>query len=340
MKNAFALAAGVAVLFLSSPDIAWAQSCTPNAVKEETITMPTSIRYPRDTAVGTPLTGWMYSTTTASRQCTSQAAKPVSAMVDQGTLTKVSNLTVKNESGVSVSVWQTSLPGVGIAMTGRSRSCTLSGWGNVPKWQAGCTGTGALTIPLETQLGVRYVVTGRISPGSIEPQKVAKQLPTFDQVANYTEGYTMYYNLTKTTIEAPACVTPDVAVSLGKQQTGDFISAGSSTTPVSFSIKVNACDKDINTIKFSLTSALAQAALTGVVAATAESTSSGIGVKLMQPDGTAVPIDGSKLAVSGYDKTVGGNLTIPLKAAMYRISDTRPRGGTLKAEVQFTMYYE
>lgn len=330
----------VAMLLCLASD-AEAQSCTPRGAKEETISMPTSLRYPRDTAVGTPLTAWAYSSTTVSRECTAAVNQGIAAMVDQGSLTKVADLKVTNETGVSVSVWETGLPGVGVAMTGRARDCNLRAWGDVPIWVGACGGVdNAETIPMQTQLGVRYVVIGPIKPGAVEPRKIARQLPTFGQIASYEEDFILYYSLTRTTVEAPACTTPDVAVSLGKQQVGDFMTVGSMTSAVSFSIAINSCDKDINSIKYALSSAQAQPAIVGVVGPNPVSTSSGIGVKVMRPDGTAVPLDGSKQTVSGYDAAVGGSLTIPLKAAMYRISTARPSGGTLQAEVQFTMYYE
>lgn len=303
--------------------------------------MPTTIKYPRDTAIGTSLTDWVYSTTNSPRTCTSELSKSVSAMVDSGSLTPVSGLTVKNSVGVSVTVWETGLAGVGLALTASVKDCGMTAFINVPGWVAGCMRPGGTyTLTLQTQLGAKYVVTGPMSPGKIEPKRVAKQLPTFGQIGKQDENYYLYYNLTATTIDAPACTTPNVTVALGNQSADTLLDAGSTTSPVSFTLNVNNCAKDINTIKYKLYSAQAQATLPGVIGPSSSSTSTGIGVKLMKPDGSAVPIDGTKMDVSGYNTTVGGNLTIPLKAAMYRLSSKRPTAGTLSAEVEFTMYYE
>jgi major type 1 subunit fimbrin (pilin) len=303
------------------------------------VTVKTSITLPRDTAIGTSLSDWVYSETTKT-VCTLTGSQTwttmgVNGLTDSGTR-------VTNDAGTSIKVYKTNVAGVGIAIQGRFTLCSsMSGWYdfNSAGWQSrGCNWTSAGgTHTIEAQIGVKYVVIGPMGTGDLNlsnPVYVNVSADSTDPVAS------SYFDTTSTLTTALACTTPDVTVDLGKAQLSAFAHSGDMSAPVAFTVRINGCSKDMSTVKYKLTSAQAQPTLPGVVATTSTSTATGFGVKIMKPDGTVLPIDGTKLDVSGYAKDVGGNLSIPMKASMYRIDATTATAGTLKAEVQFTMYYE
>lgn len=76
----------------------------------------------------------------------------------------------------------------------------------------------------------------------------------------------------------------------------------------------------------------------GVVALNSSSTASGIGVRIT--DSNSLPIQyGNPYTLSSYLST-GGNYTIPLKAAYYRLGTTAIQPGSANTSVTFTMLYQ
>jgi major type 1 subunit fimbrin (pilin) len=322
------------------PVTAWA-TCSPWGVQNETITMPTKITTPRDTPSGTALSPWVHSTLAVSRTCTTTVhGGGAGTALAAPRLTKVSNLQVLNEEGVKVDVYETGVAGVGVAFTGRVNGCAMTGYQNLGTYFNCVRGDPGLTIEIKSEVAAQYVVIGQVKAGVLDLNNPVRQVAILDShPISLDDTASRYYDLSATTFEGPACQTPDVTVSLGQQNINQFPQKGSSTPAVPFQIQVNHCDASLAAVKYKLTSAQALDT-TGVVGPSPASTASGIGVKVMDSDGAAIPLDGTVRDVTARYNAGGGSFSIPLKAAMYRYSETAPGAGTLVAEVQFTMLYQ
>ncbi|WP_296224467.1 fimbrial protein [Ralstonia sp. UBA689] len=140
------------------------------------------------------------------------------------------------------------------------------------------------------------------------------------------------------TIGTGSCKTPDVTVKMGDQNNaGRFNGVGSSLEPVSFSIALRECSKDMIRMGYQLkpnTRVVDDAR--SVVALDPESTAKGIGLQLLDKDGKPLPLSRWN-AFWGYDKQ-GGDFDIPLKAAYYQTSP-EISAGTANTSVTFVMSY-
>ncbi len=118
---------------------------------------------------------------------------------------------------------------------------------------------------------------------------------------------------------------------------GRFNGIGSSLEPVSFSIALRECSKDMIRMGYQLKPNTRVVDYTrSVVALNPESTAKGIGLQLLDKDGKPLPLSQWN-AFWGYDKQ-GGDFDIPLKAAYYQTSP-EISAGTANTSVTFVMSY-
>lgn len=150
----------------------------------------------------------------------------------------------------------------------------------------------------------------------------------------------------QTQVQVSACTTPDVMVPLGEHSVRALPQAGSTTPPVRFDIALLDCPPGMGGISYMLTSWEAQAQ-TGVIAPRSpDSTTTGVGILISEPDGTPVPLTVllSRLTRPGgepvSDVGVGGDFEVPMQAALYRLDSTPVTPGQLHGEAEFRIWYE
>jgi len=139
-----------------------------------------------------------------------------------------------------------------------------------------------------------------------------------------------------------ACQTPDVLVQLGSHSPSEFKGVGTFTGSTSFNIALNSCPAGLGAVlqpaiqyRIDPVTTVVNSAQS-VVALSAGSSATGVGVQLLDNAGAVLPL--SKLKTfSGYNSG-GGNFTIPLKARYYQ-TDSNVGAGTANTTMTFTMTY-
>lgn len=136
-----------------------------------------------------------------------------------------------------------------------------------------------------------------------------------------------------------SCETPDVTVPLGTWLKSSFTGIGYTTNSAPVDIKLNNCPAGMNSISYSIdaTTPIVSTPLS-VVALDGTSTATGVGVQLLDTNGTTpFPLATTK-AFGLYSPATGGSYTIPLKARYYQTSPSVTEG-TANTGMTFTMTY-
>ena len=178
----------------------------------------------------------------------------------------------------------------------------------------------------------RFVKIGTIKHGTvIGPFTVG--------TINY--GTLVTHNVTMTgslIISASSCKSPDVSVNMGDYVASEVTSSRGQTQPVSFDIALNECPDGINKVTYSLqanTPVIDRE--TGLVALDGASGAKGIGLRIMDGDGTPLALDKAHV-FSAYDVR-GGNFKIPLSAAYIQLDNQTLGFGTANTSLTFTISY-
>jgi len=295
---------------------------------------------PRDTAVGSLLTSWFYSTSNSSLYSCTANNDAVGGRGAVASFTSATAISVSTPSGGgTVTVYQTNIAGVGIAVAGSIYN-SYSGW---TSWN-GFTTTygGPVWTPLSgnysvgAQVAVALVKTGPVT-GGVVPGSVVLNFAPYTSGGVQT-GQRDTYAITPVTMVALACTTPDVTVPLGTHSPGEMASVGATTVAVGFNINLNNCPAGLNSIQYRIdpvTTVINTAQ--SVVALNSGSTASGIGVQLLNGAGTAAFPLKTYQTFSGYVKSTGGSYIIPFNARYYRTGTITP--GTANTSMTFTMQY-
>ncbi|UMZ14256.1 type 1 fimbrial protein [Pseudomonas sp. MPFS] len=328
--------------------LAFANSCT-GVAQTIVASMPTSVTVPRDAAVGTVLTPWVSTAATNNYfRCEVGGAGASGAAFRPLSLTKTA-LTVMGPRGGPYRVWNTNLPGVGIAIGIRVyiNGCGWDSWSNLggggtfsPPWVGNaCNGWGSVINGGQAEMAL--VKTGPITPGTVAGGAM------FEASAAVSDGgdYTMptngrkTFSLTSTIIKVAACTTPDVTVSMGSHKQSVFKGVGTTTPSVAFNLGVNACPAGLNAIQYQFIpiNAVLDAA-NGVLALSGDSTATGIGLQLKDGNGNALKYR-TQYVLTNYNRATGGSYTIPLRAAYYQTGQ-RVTPGSANTVLTFTMNYQ
>ena len=227
----------------------------------------------------------------------------------------------------------TNIPGIGLRFFfknngGTSFKFNPAGYGAsesyVGQWNWYTAGNG--------YFGVQVVATGQ--PGGGQINGAVNATVTLDnlRVTNIT--------ISPFTATVLTCVTPNVAVPMGTHNSSELQGVGTGTAAVSFNLSFNSCPAGLHSIKYQIdpTSAVVGNARNGVVALDASSTSTGVGVQLLNNSGTAFAL-GSQQTFGGYNSATGGSYTIPLKARYYQ-TGAAVGPGTANTSMTFTMNYQ
>ena len=318
---------------------AFASSCSGGS-QAFTVTLPATVSAPRDAAAGSLLTSWYYSASNSSLYSCRATNDAVGGRGAVAYFTSPTAFSVAGPSGGgSVTVYQTNVPGVGIAIAG-SIYISYSGW---TTWNGfNTTYAGPVWSPLNgtysvgAQVAVALVKTGSIAGGVVPGTVVLNYAP-------YTSGGVQTgqrdtYAITPATIVPLACTTPNVTVPLGTHSPNEMASVGATTAAVSFDVSLNNCPAGLNSIQYRIDPVTAVVnSAQSIVALDGSSSAAGVAVQLLNTAGTAAFPLSAYQTFSGYIKATGGSYTIPFKARYYRTGAIT--AGAANTSMTFTMQY-
>jgi major type 1 subunit fimbrin (pilin) len=166
-------------------------------------------------------------------------------------------------------------------------------------------------------------------------------------VEPYPTGYyTMPVNVSgSASFVVLSCATPDVTVDLGQHRDSDFPSSASRrgiSGPYSeFDIGLFNCGAGMTSISYALRPLNGEVStLPGAVRITPGSTARGVAVRIADRNDIPVAFNTERaVGLTTYSASTGGNQKIPLRAWIERIGWSDFAGGSVQAQVEFTMTY-
>lgn len=240
-------------------------------------------------------------------------------------------------------VVRTSLTGVGIAITGPAGTTYDSSFGGFVLGSVVRQGRGQDSGYVNVALTYQLVATGPITSGTIT---IPGELLHFDFVTQ-RQGPQYLSSVTvpgSENITALACAVDvgsrNMVVTLPDTLASVFTGIGSTAGDTGFQLSLN-CQAG-TTVNISMSSGTADAAHAGVVAsATGSGYASGVGVQVLDQNGTPMPIGTGSGAPTRV--TVGaspsGPMSIPFSARYFQTA-TPVTAGKISATVTFTMTYQ
>ncbi|VWD43911.1 type-1 fimbrial protein subunit A [Burkholderia lata] len=318
-----------------------------------TISMPASVTVPRDAVNGTMLTAWISSPAINNYYSCTVSGSAFSGMVFEPLSMTKSGLTVTGSKRPAYTVWNTNVPGVGVAIGVNSivNGCGPQNWLDLgtptppfpgPWVGNACNANGSVTNGGQTE--VALVKTGPITAGMVAGGVLFEGASTTG--STFSGPYTVAtsghvsFSLTTTTVSVASCTTPDVTVNMGSHMQSEFTGIGSTTKQaVAVNVAVNACPIGLNSIlyEFDPVNAVLDAT-NGVLALSSSSTATGIGLQLKDGSGNALKYN-TPYTLTSYSKSTGGSYTIPLTARYYQTAAS-VTAGSANAVLTFTMTYQ
>ncbi|MEN2468963.1 fimbrial protein [Burkholderia sp. GS2Y] len=329
-------------------------SCSGTA-QTVTLAMPSSVTIPRDAAVGTLLTGWVSTPNVTNYYTCTVSGVVTSGMVFEPQSMTRAGMTVAAQNGGTYTVWNTNVPGVGVAIGAATfaNQCGNQPWRDLgvplsvfpsPWTGSACNTSGTVTsITNGGQVQAALVKTGPITAGTVTGGVLvvgASATNTGGSVYTVAASPLVSFSLTPTIVNVAACITPNVTVNMGSYMQSAFKGIGSTTSPaIPVTVAVNACPSGLNTIQYQFIPVNAVLDSTnGVLALSSDSTASGIGLQLKDNNGNALKYN-TQYTLTSYSKSTGGSYTIPLKATYYQTAAS-VKAGSANAVLTFTMTYQ
>jgi len=315
------------------------------------VSMPPSVTVPRDAANGTVLTAWISTPATSNYySCTVSGSASTGMLFEPLSMTK-SGMTVTGPTGVAYTVWNTNVPGIGIAIGIRSyvNGCGWQAWLDLgtpfalfPSPWTGwvCNTNGSITNGGQAQMAL--VKTGAITAGTVAGGVLFEGGSAQSTTGTYTVATASRksFSLSSTIINVAACTTPNVTVNMGSHMQSEFTGIGSTTRQaVAVNVAVNACPIGLNSIQYQFIPVNAVLdATNGVLALSSGSTATGIGLQLKDSSGNALKYN-TQYTLTSYSSATGGSYTIPLTARYYQTAAS-VTPGSANAVLTFTMTYQ
>lgn len=354
IRKARTVALGLFLLVAASG--AWA-GCTGGG-NTYTLAFPSKISVARDLPVGSLLTGWVTSPVVTDMSCSG------SATINYGMAARVGSAFNTSSGQTSTyTVWNTNVPGVGIAVGWnfkfQTNNCSYGGgwygWrsATAPWWGFVCTnttgsGSGSDGTGWAAQVTAALVKTGATATGNTISGTVIEVVPEWNSKVQSGDSFVM----TPVTIVPMTCSTPDVNVPMGTFKTTDFASVGSlspgQAAPVNLQF-TNCPGADrastgapgtgwINTVKYYIQPTTTVASNVGGLT-TGAGAATGLGIQLFTSSGAVFPLgSGSPQTLSGYNSGAGGSYTVPLTARYYRTGTVT--AGTANATMTLYVSYQ
>lgn len=311
------------------------------------IDFPAVLNVPRDAKAGTLLTNWVRSSRSAEYfHCKKDFSHELEGLYfsSSGMMTP-SDLTI-SRNGSNYKVYNTGHPGVGIAVEVDSTIGNCPNTGPYPlgvflKADTAYCAISGYFFTKRGGLSAALVKTGPIASGVIEPRALVKVQSIFvnDKVISVEPG-SVTFSIRSIAIAAQSCRTPNIEVRMGAHTASAFKGRGSSSRPVPFSLRFEACPAGLSSVsyRFDAPDGVIDKGH-GVIALSDPSTAAaGIGLQLMDGTGAALDLGKSYTATTGPLQSVQ-DIDVGFRAAYVQTGD-RVRPGTANAVLKFTMTYQ
>ncbi len=328
----------VYLIFASPGAFALTCSYSPAGPSNVTITLPSTLTITPGIAVGTTL----WSTTTGNTQGLATTCSG-NWYPDIGYAPGVSLGTTGQAN-----VFATNVPGIGIQVQGYGQAMPAPG--SALNALGGSTSYSPTGVVSYLSFKLSIIVTGPVGVGTLSLPSIlaggyASASPT-NLAQAYPYGQLMISGTTNITLSG--CATSNVTVPMGSYTRTAFSGGvGGTTPPVSFSISLT-CPAGWNGVKYEIDTVTSVVSGTqAVVALNGGSTATGVGVQVLDNNGsplTAAEGFGNAVALGStpgsapYNKSAGGSYTIPLKARYYQTS-AAIGPGSANSSLTFTMTY-
>ncbi|WP_233838253.1 fimbrial protein [Paraburkholderia sp. ZP32-5] len=344
-------------------------TCTPIKVTggdagSTTVTLPPVTAAPTEPN-GTVLGKWQtFNTGNLTFNCFVDSSSTANMVFQPSSLVTPSGIKVAEPTnGTSVTVWNTNLAGVGIAVAVNASggSCSTSYQDLAAKNISGWTGTlcvgsgGGFNYRYTGLVEVALVKIGDITAGTVNnlgtifKATVATNVSgvvkvgTSTAISN-TSGSTFMWNYlmgSAPAVSVQACSTPDVSVDLGSHPLSEFTGIGSplNPNPTKFNVAFNNCPSGFNKIQYQFIPVNAVLDPTnGVIALSSDSSATGIGIQLKDGNQAVLKYN-TQYTLSSYNTATGGSYTIPLTANYYQTAAS-VTPGSANAVLQLTLSYQ
>lgn len=322
----------IALGLLSCSSMSWAGCYVSGGVYSYSATLPTqSFAVPQNTPVGTAVGNVMSVGRGSGRSISCSGGASYTHLIFGTALTPSdsSDIYKTNIEGIGIKVWNDFSGTVVVANT-------------IKRWYLITSASSYSGNAWLTNIKAQYYVIGPVAAGNVSVSNLV--VDAWANTATTTSGGALYNRLTMNgtaTVNVAACETPDITVNLQKHDRAGFPNVGSTSATTPFTFKLNNCDTGMTSVSYTFKPAsgitLNGSGTGQYLSLDDSSTASGVGVQVLYENGTNVPFN-TKTAFTGYNKTTGGDYTIPMKARYIRTGDIS--GGTANSAVEFTMSYE
>ena len=256
------------------------------------------------------------------------------------------------EGGVIFPVYQTNLQGIGLII-GVS-SYQASGWfsqypegaGLSTTWTSGgsiLNSAAAVGWTFGAAASFAFVKTGPISGGTVNLPAVIGQAGMDSRPITAPSNLAPILLTGNPVFSVESCATPSKTVNLGAHVTSELNGTGSFTGATNFTIDLNDCSSGLGqygpAIQYQIDPNTEVADSTNsVIALDGTSTATGVGVQLLDGNGSALPLGKPITYTGGYNAASGGSYSIPLQARYYQTA-AKLGAGRANTVVTFTMTY-
>ena len=328
MKRIFLFVLALASLVGLGRDVHASCSFTAGSTLISTVALPAQITVPRNVGRGTVLwdSGWVQGGTgTASILCNAYFWQKMQwSIAGLQPVADMPNVYALPD-----------LPGVGIKagwFWGSTGAPSTWAWiGKPDSWEANTTQAYILRSFLQVQL----IAIGPIKNGT---QRFPS--PTINVWYDNLNAAQLVLTQIDVKTNALACTTSDAFVPMGRHMTSELSGPDTYTRSVDFSIHLNGCPPGMDSIKYQIDPVTTVVnSGNSVVALDGGSTATGVGVQLLNGDGTAAFPLRTPVTFNDYDTSTGGNYTISLKARYYQ-TEANVGAGKADSLMTFTMIYD
>lgn len=180
-----------------------------------------------------------------------------------------------------------------------------------------------------TQVGIRIYKIGDVSPGTVAVSTFGSIVAGGSRIASLKMSNAI-------AVTEISCETPSVNVNLGKQRSSQFGGVGTAIGEKAFNIQLKNCPAGLGGISYRLDPVNTAFDAKNGILALDPGGATGVGIQITDDNSKAVSLGETHKFLSSVPS---GNYSIPLKAAYYKTSDTVV-GGIANASMQFTITYQ
>lgn len=180
-----------------------------------------------------------------------------------------------------------------------------------------------------TQNGIRIYKIGDVSPGTVPVSTLGSMVAGGSPIASLRMSNTLAFT-------EISCETPSVNVNLGKQRSSQFGGVGTAIGEKAFNIQLKNCPAGLSGISYRLDPVNTAFDAKNGILALDPGGATGVGIQITDDNSAPVSLGQAHKFLSSAPT---GNYAIPLKAAYYKTSNTVV-GGIANASMQFTITYQ